>query len=413
VLSYAKIEVNVDMVGATVEGALNADSLHTGAHLLMRSTDATAANFKDVILRNATIGGQIDMSGATFNGAVNAYSVHVGFDLVMRSTDKHKATFKEITLTNAQVAGEVSLDGAVLSEVVHGEGMQSGSNLYMRKIISRNAINLEFAHVNGNLDTRGSTLASLDLSGASVGNLLFGNVQNASDTTAWKGEKDQPGTLHLRNAHVSNLADAPAAWPEQGYLRLAGFTFNHLGGLDDESGSKMRGRGAAWWDGWLRRDPTYHPSSYEQLAAAFTAAGDRAGADKIRYLSRIRQRELTTDRWQWFSSLLFQYTAGFGIGDYTFRVLYWVIGVSLVGALYLRLRVPAGREHGLTWCYGASLSRLLPIIEINKEFTDFFDDPERKRLTGFQTSVFSIIAMVGWLLGAILIAAVSGLVPKG
>src|SRR5262249_17487063 len=106
-------------------------------------------------------------------------------------------------------------------------------------------------------------------------------------------------------------------------------------------------------------------------------------------------------------------TAGFGIGDYTFRVLYWVVGVSLVGAIYLWWRVPAAYQHGPIWCYGASLSRLLPIIEINREFTEFFNDPTRKRLTGGDSFFFSIIAMVGWLLGAILIAAVSGLVPKG
>lgn len=401
-----------NMEGATVDGRLDADSIRTGAHLFLRSTDAYAANFQEVNIRNATIGGQVDMSGATFAGTLYAYSLHVGFDVFMRSTDKHRAVFNAITLANSQVAGMISLEGGVFNGNLNGKGIQVGNDLDMRKVVSAHTIDLAFAHVTDTLDTRGSTLASLNLSGASIGNLLFGNV-NASDTTAWKGEKDKPGRLNLRNAHVSNLADAPTAWPEHGHLSLAGFTFNHLGGLDDGSSSEMRGRGPAWWDEWLRRDPVYRPSSYEQLAAAFTVAGDRAGADEIRYRSRIRQREETTHWWVWASSLLFQYTAGFGIGDYTFRVLYWVIGVSLAGALYLWGRVPAARQHGPLWCCGASLSRLLPIIEINKEFTDFFDDPARKRLTGFDTFLFSVVAMVGWLLGAILIAAVSGLVPKG
>jgi hypothetical protein len=54
----------------------------------------------------------------------------------------------------------------------------------------------------------------------------------------------------------------------------------------------------------------------------------------------------------------------------------------------------------------------LPVIEINKEFTDFFDDPKRSRLTSWQSFVFSGIGMVGWVLGAILVAAVSGLTQK-
>jgi hypothetical protein len=49
------------------------------------------------------------------------------------------------------------------------------------------------------------------------------------------------------------------------------------------------------------------------------------------------------------------------------------------------------------------------VIEISKEFTAFFDDPERKRLSGWQSFIFSAMGIVGFVLGAILIAAVSGL----
>jgi hypothetical protein len=61
---------------------------------------------------------------------------------------------------------------------------------------------------------------------------------------------------------------------------------------------------------------------------------------------------------------------------------------------------------------GASLGRLLPVIELNKEFTDFFNDPKRRRLTNLQVFIFSAIGVVGWVLGAILVAAVSGLTQK-
>jgi small-conductance mechanosensitive channel len=106
-----------------------------------------------------------------------------------------------------------------------------------------------------------------------------------------------------------------------------------------------------------------------------------------------------------------QYVAGFGIGTYTFRVLNWVIVIMVFGALYLKESVKGVRDekHPFVWCLGASLSRLLPVIEINKEFTDFFNDPERKRLTGWQGFIFSVIGIVGWVLGLILLAAVSGL----
>jgi hypothetical protein len=66
-------------------------------------------------------------------------------------------------------------------------------------------------------------------------------------------------------------------------------------------------------------------------------------------------------------------------------------------------------KHGFVWCFGASLSRLLPVIEINKEFTDFFSDPKRERLTGWQSFISSAMGIMGFVLGAILLAAVSGL----
>jgi hypothetical protein len=37
------------------------------------------------------------------------------------------------------------------------------------------------------------------------------------------------------------------------------------------------------------------------------------------------------------------------------------------------------------------------------------NDPERKRLTGWQSFIFSVIGIVGFVLAAILSAAVSGL----
>jgi hypothetical protein len=85
------------------------------------------------------------------------------------------------------------------------------------------------------------------------------------------------------------------------------------------------------------------------------------------------------------------------------------LAISAAGTLYLWRCVPSARKRGTVWCFGASFSRLLPVIELNKEFTEFFHDPKRTRLTNLQVFVFSVFGLVGWVLGAILVAAVSGL----
>jgi hypothetical protein len=101
----------------------------------------------------------------------------------------------------------------------------------------------------------------------------------------------------------------------------------------------MRARGMDGWDNCARRDPGYSPAPYAQFAAALTSAGDRDAANEIRYLGRLRERE--TERglaYIWSGAI--QYVAGFGIGTYTFRVLYWVIGISLAGAALLWGTIP-------------------------------------------------------------------------
>jgi len=69
-----------------------------------------------------------------------------------------------------------------------------------------------------------------------------------------------------------------------------------------------------------------------------TASGDRDAANEIRYVGRVRERE-TQKALGWMWSGFLQYVIGFGIGTYTFRALYWVVGISLLGAIYLRTMV--------------------------------------------------------------------------
>ena len=106
-----------------------------------------------------------------------------------------------------------------------------------------------------------------------------------------------------------------------------------------------------------------------------------------------------------------QYVVGFGIGTYTFQVLVPVIFITVLGALILKVYVKGVRDenHGFIWCLGASLSRLLPIIDINRDLSDFFNKSQRNHFTGPQTFFFSAVRVVGWVLGLILLAAVSGL----
>jgi hypothetical protein len=101
--------------------------------------------------------------------------------------------------------------------------------------------------------------------------------------------------------------------------------------------------------------------------------------------------------------------AGYGIGSHAFVVIPWVLVFWLGGAALLWWTVPAAKRNGAIWCMCASLAQLLPVIRINNELTDFFNDPQRARLKGWQVFVFSALGLVGLALGTILLVAVSGL----
>lgn len=412
-LTGAKIAGDLDMTGARFEGSLKADYIKIGGSLFMRSDGAHKAAFKNVLLNDTRIAGQADMSGARVEGALTADYLQVGGPLFMRSDAQNKAAFSDVVLHGAKIGGSVHLVGARFDGALNANSLQVGGSLHMQNSDYAQKVAMIFVNVGANLDLRGATFAGLNLSGASVtGDLRLGG--GPYKAVVWRGKNGEPGALDLRNTHVGNLLDARDAWPPVGYLRLDGFAFSDFGGYEGETGPQMRQRGGEWWDEhWARLDPDYSPAPYAQLATALRTSGDPDAANEIRYLSRVRERE--TERglaFIWLSVL--QYVAGFGIGSYTFRVLYWVIGVSLLGAIYLKTRVKGVRDgrHNFFWCFGASLARLLPAIEINKEFTAFFDDPNRERLTSWQSFVFSAIRMVGWVFGLILLAAISGLTQR-
>jgi uncharacterized protein YjbI with pentapeptide repeats len=408
-LSGSKISGEISMAGARFDGALNADSLQVGRSLRMQSDGKNKASFKDVVLRSAKITEHIDMRGASFDGTLTAASLQVGGNLSMRSEGENQASFKDVSLRVAKIGGVFDATGASFSAPLIAENLQVGSDLLMRDTHCAGQVGMVAAHIGGNLDLRGATLAGLDLAGASIAaGLQLGGLGHS---VVWQGKTGEPGALSLRDTHIGNLMDARDAWPAKGKLYLDGFSYDHLGGYEGETGPEMCERGMEWWDkNWARLDPKYSPAPYTQLANALTSMGDRDAANEIRYLGRVRARETQTG-WSYIGSGALQWVAGFGIGTYTFRALFWVLGITLLGALYLKTRVKGVRDarRGLFWCFGASLARLLPAIEINEEFTEFFNDPKRERLTGLQSFIFSAIGIVGWVLGLILLAAVSGL----
>jgi hypothetical protein len=407
-LVAANIDGQLAMEGATFEKTLNGNGLRVSRDLLM-----TKATFKDdVDLVAAKIDGVLVMESATFEKKLNGNSLQVGQSLFMRG----KATFKgDVSIGNAKIDGQLSLINSTFEATLDGQGVVVGQNLFMRSAIFKSPVSLPLARVGGALDLRGATLAGLDLTGAKVTQDLL--LESRSAVTWSQPHLGMP-LLTLRNTQVGAFQDSPRAWPS--VIVLEGFSYSHLGGFGAAGTDDARIRSVKAWKSWLAKDGgpdrRYSPQPYAQLASVLVAAGGRDYANAILFAGRERERKQArrdhrSRRWLWLTAL--SWLCGYGIGIRTFRVLPWILGSVAVGTAVLWFCAPvATHQKGLLWCAGASLDRLLPIIQLNKEFGDFFNDPERKRLTGAVIAFFACLGLWGWVLGSFLIAAVSGLTQR-
>jgi hypothetical protein len=298
-----------------------------------------------------------------------------------------------------------TFDGDVILEHLHVIGDVLLCNINSKKVLKASS-----TQIGGDLDFSGAKLDKVDLGGASVvGEIRLGN-ENSKVT--WIAPTN--GELNLRGTHVGRLSDNKESWPKR--LFLDGFSFDHFGEKDGNSGAEMIGRGADWWIRYfVELDPQRSTSPYEQLAAVFATAGNRDAADEIHFDERVWAEQKTSGLGFLWSSAL-RWGAGYGIGLYMFRALGWAFVLSVIGSIFLRFVANKGVverkcKNGCgnfwcwVWCLGASMNRLLPVFNLKKEFVDFFDNPKLNQFGPWQDFFSVIFAGIGWVFGAIVIAA--------
>ncbi len=404
----------------------------------------------EVWIEASRIEGNLDLTGGHLAGSLSLRGTRVRGDLAAERlrTDGglhlgDRAGFKgNVFLAGARVGGQLTMSGSRFEQTVDAQGATIEKSVLATDARFAQPVDLTFTHIVGSLKLTGAVATRIDLTNAVIGEVLtlgdsgaqlqwqcaglahadtnwpLGDQDGRSTNCARDSDKPIPAMI-LRNAHIGALQDNAEAWPPE--LDLEGFKYDRIGGIGGTGAADMRRRSPEQWRDWLDRDPTFSSQPYTQLAGVLLAAGYRDTAESVLYYEQERERRAALARGDWrggaWLTLLWA-VAGYGIGTYTFRVLYWVGGLTVLGTLML-LTAPKARRHGLLWCFGASLQRLLPIIEFNKGFKDFFDNPppatngEKRNLNGFQVFFFSVLALTGWVLGFVLLAAMTNLAPRG
>jgi hypothetical protein len=427
----ARIERGVDLGGAKIGGYLAFGGTSVGAALDLDSVD---------------VAGDLFLNDAKFEGDVNAAGAKVGGNLEMENSVFGAA----VDLNRASVGSSLLLYDSTWLGPVNAVALRVGHNLFARGARFTGAVNLTGAGIGEILDLRAVTASSLDLADADAKYLLLDGLRwscapsvrpSGAGATAGSQSVAKPaigkwplsdggrrGTncagsgdlaapwLSLHNAHFGEFRDDVDAWPP--LLDLDGFRYERFGDRGGSGPLTMRDRPLKDWNDWLGRDPILSTQPYAELAAALTTAKDRDAGDEIQLAGRERERrEAYADlpRWAWLGFL--SSTAGYGIAHYLWRVLPWVAGFTAIGTLCLWFS-PNARRHGAVWMIGASLHRLLPVVSLYQKFDEFFAnpparDPDPRNLAPWQVVYFAFHAIVGWALGLILLAAMSGITQKG
>jgi hypothetical protein len=441
----AKVGRVIEMGRSVFAKAIHASRLDVAGGLFM----SDHARFADLVLNGAKIGNNLEMQTSTFTGTISASGLSVEGSLLMGGSAHFNG---EVNLVGAKVGSNLEMDGSSFTGGVTAESLSVAQSLLMWHAASfRRPVNLIGAKIGGILDLSGATAAIVDLSGADARELLISGLAwwcaggkapidaasglktppsgaprnhwplgNSTWRTANCSEKDSSAVpyMHLRNFHARDLQDSPDAWPPS--LDLEGLHYDRLGSIGGIGHADMRARSPEDWIDWLERDRTFSSQPYAQLSSVLAVAGRRTTADTIQFAGRERERSEAwahgdISSWTWLTALSF--SAGYGIGIYTFRVLWWVIGFTALGFVFLSFSSNA-RTHSTLWRLGASLHRLLPIVKLSKEYEDFFDNPSTnadwpRNFNRIQVCYFAVHAILGWVLGLILLAAMSGLIQKG
>jgi hypothetical protein len=442
--SGAKIDQSTFFNGTTFDGAILGNEARIGQDL-----NLTSAKCGEVWLVAAKIGGFLKMTGATFNGILQAGNVQVGqslaapkavfhgdvyfdaanssanmrldganFDQQFSATELSVqgrltaigAVFKgPVDFTASKVGWQLELTGASFAKTVDATDLDVKGRFDLSATEMTGDLHLARSRVGDSLDLHGSRfLGEVDLTALDIGHdltLVAFDHGTEVHPASWEASGTGKNVLWLYNAHVGSLTDGISVWPPTLQFYLNGLTYGSLLGWPIDAR-----------ENWLDRGNVEHyPQPYRQMAAVLTAAGARDAALDVQFHGRQQERREACAQWRLSRCInltMLEFTIGYGIGGYAFRVLAWVLGLFMMGWLIL-LQSPVARRKGLIWCVGATWDRLLPIVELNPEFKDFFNDPERQRLRGWQLAAFAVIGILGWVLSLYLVAALTGLTQSG
>ena len=393
-LKRVRIDGDIGMSRSHVEGKLNMNGAAVGGSLFMN--DGT---FNTVNLTSARVDGQVQMGGGTFDGRVTMGAMITGGHLLMNS----EAEFGEVVLRGARIGGQLSLSRSRFREPLDGQSMTIEQDLQMEGTIFERAVDLPFIDVGGSVDVSEATVGALNLSGAKIDKDL--TLGAGGRTVRWTNSVDSDGktlrpAIFLWNTSVGGLVDDADSWPDNLRRVVRDFTYERLTPMGGREAGFRGLRDADWYVKWLEGDESNSFQPYRKLALVLATYGEEAKAREILIAGRERKRRQlpwwSPKRWGLW---VVRWTIGYGYGEGELWALVWVALLTVIGwtiARWKGIPGPDGERPGFWY----SVDTLLPGVQLSKRH-------EKVEIAGWAKYYFYVHGLLGYFL---LIVVVAGLI---
>lgn len=396
-------------------GALSATDGHFKYLPETEPVDYYHAPFRPALnLADAQIQGFVAMDrGFESRGAVVMDHARIGGELVCASARFMNPGNVALYAAGAEIDGSVFLWGEIPSVAGAQNPFEADGLLEFEFVRVGNVFSVDGARLSGKAFNAYGGLLAVGL-----------NVRQAF---VWRRVSLEKGAqLTLRDASVGFIVDQERGWPPPGNLLIDGFVYSsfdvHPGDSPWDAHTRLR---------WLAlQPPGFHLQPYRQLAKVLRQSGDDRGAIQVLIAqedARYRQFGLPGR----IAGDFLKATIGYGYKP--FRTVGWSLLVVLIGWAVVWMAKRAGVMRA-TWPENApssephyenlhpflySLDAFLPFVNLHQEHYWWPNSQlsgecailgHQFRLRGSLVRYYLWLqVMSGWLLSAILVAGVTGL----
>jgi hypothetical protein len=255
--------------------------------------------------------------GFSAEGQVNFLNAQIGSDF-----ECERATLKNPSQENVEGSGiALCLDGAsVQGTLFLGQGFNAEGEVRVCRAEVGGQLQCEKAKIEGRFIAQSSTV---------TGGFFWTQIIEPNLVE-----------LDIVNTHADALVDDRPSWPKSQKLRIDGLVYERFSGSDTPKTM------AARLD-WLSRQKVFAPQPYRQVARVLRNNGDDVGARRVlSEMERLRRNHESAGRTRlvrfgasvWSAVL----RATIGYGFHPARSLWWLAGLTAVGALIFNIGYAAG-----------------------------------------------------------------------